>query len=463
MAFSGIFFLFYFLPLMLVIYYLTPKRHRNLVLFVGSLFFYAWGEPIYVILLALLAVFHFFCGRKLEQLTEEKQKRRIFWEAIFANLAIFVFLKYGNSLLALSNAIFGLHISMLPIKLPLGFSFYTFHAISYLADIYRGKMKAQQRFVHFGTYLAFFPKLLAGPIVRYREIEPQLNHRRETIEVFSAGLICFVIGLVKKVLLADRLGLLWETTHAVPFSQLSVLSAWLGIVAFGFQVYFDVSGYSDMAIGLGRMFGFKLEKNFDYPYLATSVTNFWRKWNISLGNWFRTYVYCPLDKRTNKPARIYLNILLVWCLVGIWHGATLSFLTWGIYFALILILERSFLASFLERLPKWVRVLYTLLFVLLGWVLFATDRFPETISYFRAMLGLSGAGFSAPDFFYNLYSNGLLLVASCLAVLPYPARLERQFIKRSPAYVTVSVAIGLLLSVAYLMNGPIMPFIYFQF
>ena len=463
MAFSGIFFLFYFLPFILIIYYLTPKQHRNLVLFVGSLFFYAWGEPIYVILLALSAVFHFFCGKKLEQSTEEKQKKRIFWSAIFANLAIFVFLKYTNSLLVLVNTISELHVPMLPVALPLGFSFYTFHAISYIADIYRGKIKAQQRFVCFGAYLAFFPKLLAGPIVPYHEMESQLERRRETIEGFSAGIICFVIGLAKKVLLADRLELLWQTTRAVPFSQLSTLSAWLGIVAFGFQVYFDVSGYSDMAIGLGRMFGFKLEKNFDYPYLATSVTNFWHKWNISLGNWFCTYVYSPLKEKTEKPACIYLNILLVWCIVGVWHGATLSFLMWGIYFALIFILEKSFLASFLERLPKWVGALYTFLFVLLGWVLFATDNFAETISYFRAMLGLSGAGISAPDFFYNLYSNGLLLIAACVAVLPYPARLGRQFMKRSPSYVTISVAIGLLLSVAYLMNGPIMPFIYFQF
>ncbi len=455
--------MFYFLPVILVVYYLAPKRHRNLVLFVGSLFFYAWGEPIYVILLALSAVLHFFCGRKLEQLTEEKQKRRIFWGAIFANLAIFVFLKYTNSLLVLINAIFGLHVPMLPVTLPLGLSFYTFHAISYLADIYRGRIKAQQRFVCFGTYLAFFPKLLAGPVVPYREIGPQLEQRRETIEGFSAGLIGFVIGLAKKVLLADRLGLLWETTRAVPFSQLSVLSAWLGIIAFGFQIYFDVSGYSDMAIGLGRMFGFKLEKNFDYPYLATSVTNFWRKWNISLGNWFRTYVYCPLEERADKSACMYLNILLVWCIVGIWHGATLSFLVWGIYFALIFIMEKRFLSSFLERLPKWVSALYTFLFVLLGWVLFATESFPETVSYFQAMLGLSGAGIYAPDFFYNLYSGGPLLLASCLAVLPYPARLGRQLMKKSPVYTTIVVAVGLLLCVAYLVNGPIMPFIYFQF
>lgn len=463
MAFSGIFFLFYFLPFILIVYYLTPKRHRNLVLFVGSLFFYAWGEPIYVILLALSAVFHFFCGKKLEQSTEEKQKKRIFWSAIVVNLVIFIFLKYANSLLTLFDTIFELHVPVLPVALPLGLSFYTFHAISYLADIYRGRTKAQQRFVCFGTYLAFFPKLLAGPIVRYCEFEPQLERRRETIEGFSAGLIGFVIGLAKKVLLADRLGLLWQTTQAVPFSKLSMLSAWLGIVVFGFQIYFDVSGYSDMAIGLGRMFGFKLEKNFDYPYLATSVTNFWSKWNISLGNWFRTYVYSPLKEKTEKPACIYLNILLVWCIVGIWHGATLSFLMWGIYFALILILEKSVLASFLERLPKWERVLYTFLFVLLGWVLFATDNFTETISYFRAMLGLSGAGISTPDFFYNLYSNGLLLLASCLAVLPYPARLGRQLMKKSPVYTTIVVAVGLLLCVAYLVSGPIMPFIYFQF
>ncbi|MBO5930201.1 MAG: MBOAT family protein [Clostridia bacterium] len=463
MAFSGIFFLFYFLPTILIMYYLAPKRHRNLVLFVGSLFFYAWGEPIYVLLLALSTVFHFFCGKHIAQSENGKKKKRIFWGAISANIFVFALLKYGNSLLVLLNTLFTLQLPTLPIGLPLGFSFYTFHAISYLADVYGNKQRAQQRFLHFGTYLAFFPKLLAGPVVRYCDMEQQIEQRRETIEGFSAGLICFVVGLAKKVLLADRLALMWETIQAVPFAKLSVLSAWLGVIVFGFRIYFDVSGYSDMAIGLGRMFGFRIEKNFDYPYLAKSVTSYWSKWNISLGNWFSTYIYCPLKEKAKNSVYIYLAIFLVWCIVGIWHSATLSFLVWGIYFALIFMLEKRFLSSVLDRLPKWVGVLYTFLLVLPSWVLFTSGSFSGALSYFGAMLGVSGAGLITPDFLYNLHSNGLLLVVSCIAVLPYPAVLGRQFMKKSPAYTTIFVAIGLLLCLGYMVNGASLPFIYFHF
>lgn len=463
MVFSSILFLFYFLPAILALYFLAPKRHRNFVLFLGSLVFYAWGEPVYVVVMLFSAVFNFFMGKGIERAEKQTQKKRVLTVSVVVNLAILVFFKYTNFFIGLVNTVLPWKIPLLALSLPIGISFYTFQTISYIIDVYRRKVAAQKNFVNFGTYVALFPQLIAGPIVRYSTIETQLTSRRETIEGFSSGITCFAVGLAKKVLLANNIGLLWDSVRATAFSELSVLSAWLGIIAFAFQIYFDFSGYSDMAIGLGRMFGFEFEKNFNYPYTSKSITDFWRRWHISLSTWFKEYVYIPLGGNRVKPARAHLNILIVWVLTGFWHGASFNFLAWGLYYALLLMLEKDVLSKALNKLPAAVGTVYTLIFVLIGWVLFASDNLADSFGYIKAMFGIGGAGIITPTFIYDLLSNKVLLIAAAVASLPYPAKIGRRYLQKSPAYATIPVAIALILCTAYLVDSSYNPFLYFRF
>lgn len=463
MVFSSIFFIFYFLPAILAVYFLAPKRHRNLVLFLGSLIFYAWGEPVYVALMLFSTAFNYFAGRKIGRTEQQAQKKRVLTISVVVNLAILVFFKYTNFFLGLINAALPWDIPYLNLALPIGISFYTFQTMSYVIDVYRGKVAAQKNFINFGTYVTLFPQLIAGPIVRYSTIEKQLTSRRETIEGFSSGLMCFAAGLAKKVLIANNIGLLWDSVHATALPELSALSAWLGIIAFAFQIYFDFSGYSDMAIGLGRMFGFEFEQNFNYPYISKSITDFWRRWHISLSTWFKEYVYIPLGGNRAGRGRAHLNILIVWVLTGFWHGASFNFLAWGLYYALLLMLEKDVLARLLNKLPKAVGTVYTLFFVLIGWVLFASDSLTESIGYLKVMFGLSGAGAVSPMFFYDVLSNMVLLVIAAAASLPFGAKIGRRFVQKSPAAAVIPVAVALILCTAYLVDAGYNPFLYFRF
>ena len=463
MVFSSIFFIFYFLPAILAVYFLAPKRHRNLVLFLGSLIFYAWGEPVYVALMLFSTAFNYFAGRKIGRTEQQAQKKRVLTISVVVNLAILVFFKYTNFFLGLINAALPWDIPYLNLALPIGISFYTFQTMSYVIDVYRGKVAAQKSLINFGAYVALFPQLIAGPIVRYSTIEKQLTSRRETIEGFSSGLMCFAAGLAKKVLIANNIGLLWDSVHATALPELSALSAWLGIIAFAFQIYFDFSGYSDMAIGLGRMFGFEFEQNFNYPYISKSITDFWRRWHISLSTWFKEYVYIPLGGNRAGRGRAHLNILIVWVLTGFWHGASFNFLAWGLYYALLLMLEKDVLARLLNKLPKAVGTVYTLFFVLIGWVLFASDSLTESIGYLKVMFGLSGAGAVSPMFFYDVLSNMVLLVIAAAASLPFGAKIGRRFVQKSPAAAVIPVAVALILCTAYLVDAGYNPFLYFRF
>lgn len=463
MVFSSIFFIFYFLPAILAVYFLAPKRHRNLVLFLGSLIFYAWGEPVYVALMLFSTAFNYFAGRKIGRMEQQAQKKRVLTISVVVNLAILVFFKYTNFFLGLINTALPWDIPYLNLALPIGISFYTFQTMSYVIDVYRGKVAAQKNFINFGTYVTLFPQLIAGPIVRYSTIEKQLTSRRETIEGFSSGLMCFAAGLAKKVLIANNIGLLWDSVHATALPELSALSAWLGIIAFAFQIYFDFSGYSDMAIGLGRMFGFEFEQNFNYPYISKSITDFWRRWHISLSTWFKEYVYIPLGGNRAGRGRAHLNILIVWVLTGFWHGASFNFLAWGLYYALLLMLEKDVLAKLLNKLPKAVGTVYTLFFVLIGWVLFASDSLTESIGYLKVMFGLSGAGAVSPMFFYDFLSNMVLLVIAAAASLPFGAKIGRRYVQKSPAAAVIPVAVVLILCMAYLVDAGYNPFLYFRF
>ena len=464
MVFSSILFLFYFLPAILILYYLAPKRRKNAVLFFGSLFFYAWGEPVYVLLLIFSTIFNYFIGLEIEKSDEnKKRKKTVLTIGVVLNLVLLVAFKYTNFLIEMLNAVLVHDIPPAKITLPIGISFFTFQTISYIVDVYRKNAKAQKNYIAFGTYVALFPQLIAGPIVRYNSIDEQLFRRRETIEGFTKGTICFVIGLAKKVLIANNIGLLWESINQTAITELSVMSAWLGIVAYALQIYFDFSGYSDMAIGLGKMFGFEFEKNFDYPYIANSITDFWHRWHISLSTWFKEYVYIPLGGNRVGKVRLYFNLLIVWTLTGVWHGAGVNFVAWGLYYALILILEKSFLNKILDKLPSVLRILYSFILVLVGWVFFASVNMEGAIEYLKVMFAIGKNNIVDGMFLYNLRSYATLLLTGLIAMLPYPKMLWKKCVGEKNSVALILVILALLVCTAYLVDSSYNPFLYFRF
>ena len=464
MVFSSILFLFYFLPAILILYYLSPKKHKNLVLFFGSVFFYAWGEPVYVCLLLLSTAFNYFIGLSIENASQSKNKqKKILTAGVVLNLALLVFFKYTNFLIDTVNFVLPHDIPTLKITLPIGISFFTFQTMSYIIDVYRKTTRAQKKYVDFATYVTLFPQLIAGPIVRYNSIDEQLSKRRETIEGVTSGIATFTCGLAKKVLLANNIGLLWESINSTAVGELSVMSAWLGIIAYAFQIYFDFSGYSDMAIGLGRMFGFEFEINFNYPYISKSITEFWRRWHISLSTWFKEYVYIPLGGNRVGKKRLYINLFVVWVLTGIWHGAGMNFVAWGVYYAIILIVEKGFLMKYLEKIPTFIRNIYAMLLVLIGWVLFASADLTSAINYIKAMFGGNGTGFFDAFFVYNLTSYKVLLIAAVIAMLPLPKKIWEKHAGGKIIYTLVAVAVALFICTAYLIDSSYNPFLYFRF
>ena len=464
MVFSSILFLFYFLPAILIFYFLAPKKRRNLVLFVGSLFFYAWGEPVYVLLLVLSTVINYFIGIAVEEAEPKPKKQKaILTFGIVVNIGVLVVFKYTDFLIGIVNAILPHDIPYTRITLPIGISFFTFQTMSYIIDVYRKKAKAQKKYIDFGTYVALFPQLIAGPIVRYNSIDAQLSHRRETIEGFTKGVKRFAAGLAKKVLIANNIGSLWESVSSAPVGEISVMSAWLGIGAYALQIYFDFSGYSDMAIGLGRMFGFDFEENFNYPYISKSITDFWHRWHISLSTWFKEYVYIPLGGNRVGKARLYFNLLITWTLTGVWHGAGFNFLAWGLYYAVILILEKTFLKKFLDKLPKAVGMVYSWVLVLVGWVFFASTSMGSAVDYLKVMFGMGTGAVSDGVFKYNLASYGILLVIAVLAMLPYPQKIWNRFFKENNLVGFIVVVLAVLACTAYLVDSSYNPFLYFRF
>ena len=475
MVFSSLLFLFYFLPAVLLLYFLIPKKLRNALLLIASLFFYAWGEPVYVvIMLAVIAVdyLHGLIIQRKKDMGDLRGAKIALIAAVVLNLAALGFFKYSNFLIGNLNAVPGVDIPLLELTLPIGISFYTFQSLSYVIDVYRGDVKAQRNIVSFGTYVALFPQLIAGPIVQYKTIDQQLTDRTENFDQFGDGVRRFVTGLGKKVLLANTIGLIWTQISAMDPASVPVLTAWIGILAFTFHIYFDFSGYSDMAIGLGKMFGFTFLENFNYPYMSKSITEFWRRWHISLSTWFRDYVYIPLGgNRKGLPIQIR-NILVVWILTGIWHGASWNFVAWGLFFGILLMAEKLFLLKWLKKAPAVVSHLYTMLMVILSWALFAFDSLSAGFSYIGAMFGAHGAGLYDSRSLYLLLTNGLLLLIGAVGCTNLPkraaARLENGRLALSrPAVSTVAAGVVLLaisaLSVAYLVDASYNPFLYFRF
>lgn len=476
MVFSSIVFLFYFLPIVLALYFAAPRRGKNLVLFAVSLVFYAWGEPVYLFLMLFSILINYLFGLAIGRVKDKPSGclSARFWvtAACAVNLALLGFFKYADFLIDNLNLLPGVQLSPLELPLPLGISFYTFQAMSYIIDLYRGKVEVQRSLIAFGTYVALFPQLIAGPIVRFQTIAGELKDRRETAALFSQGALRFVSGLGKKVILANGAGAIFDqiTQSAAQapggLSGLSSLTAWLGILAFTLQIYFDFSGYSDMAIGLGRMFGFHFPENFNYPYISKSITEFWRRWHITLSTWFREYVYIPLGGNRRGAAKQIRNIAVVWALTGIWHGASWNFLLWGVYFGVLLILEKLFLAKRLERLPAAFSHVYTMFFVVISWVIFSIDSVSGIFGYLAAMFGL-GSGPAADSLgLYLLGNNALFLLLLGIGATPLPNRLWRRLTNSGWLALTLQsagMAALFLLVTAFLVSSSYNPFLYFRF
>ncbi|MCM1166578.1 MAG: MBOAT family protein [Lachnospiraceae bacterium] len=464
MVFSSLTFLTLFLPLVLLAYYLTPRRGKNAVLFAASLLFYAWGEPVYILLMIFSTVLDYVCGRLTERFRGTNKAKLGLIISLCGNIGLLAVFKYSDFIITLLNGIFRTNLPMTELPLPIGISFCTFQTMSYTVDVYRGDVKAQRNFITFGAYVSLFPQLIAGPIVRYRDVAEQLTARIHSADKFGEGVRRFVTGLGKKVLLANNIGLLWETTSS---GGLTVVSAWLGIIAFAFQIYFDFSGYSDMAVGLGKMLGFDFPENFNYPYVSKSVTEFWRRWHISLGGWFRDYVYIPLGgSRKGLPIQLR-NIAAVWLLTGLWHGASWNFLLWGAFYGALLMIEKLFLLKALEKTPAFVGHVYTLFATLAGFTIFAFEDMEKCGTFLKATFG--GAELIGGNALYLLLSYLPLLLVCAFAATPLSARLCRKFNEKTKngtlscaANITAMAAV-MLLCTAYLVSGSYNPFLYFRF
>lgn len=468
MVFSSLLFLFIFLPSLVLIYYVTPRKFRNLLLFIASLIFYAWGEPIYILIMIFSSLVDYTHGILIDKYRKnELISKIILLSSIVINLGLLGFFKYYDFIISTINGFLGISLKTLNLPLPIGISFYTFQTMSYTIDVYRGKTSVQRNIIDFGTYVSLFSQLIAGPIVVYKTIEEQLRHRKETLDNFGQGVERFVIGLGKKVLLANNIGLLWDEVKKIPSGDLTVVTAWLGIIAFAFQIYFDFSGYSDMAIGLSKMFGFEFPENFNYPYISKSITEFWRRWHISLGNWFKDYVYIPLGGNRCSNLKNYRNLFIVWFLTGLWHGASWNFILWGIYFGVIIALEKAVLLKWLQKIPSFFNHFYALFLILIGWVLFSFENLTYGTQYLGAMFGILGKGIINSDSLYFLYNYALIIIILVLVSTPIPFRLFNMLLEkhRNIYYMTsfVSNVVIMFLSVAYLVDASYNPFLYFRF
>lgn len=458
MIFSSITFLFYFLPVILILYFAVPQRFRNFVLMLFSLLFYGWGEPKYLIFMMTSILVGYGIGLLLEKTEQLNKRKMLLILGLLVNLGLLGYFKYANFFIENFHAVTGIKISTLKVTLPVGISFYTFQILSYVIDVYRKNVKAQRNIVNLAAYITMFPQLIAGPIVRYTDLESQLTERSYTWEKTEEGIRRFVIGLGKKVLIANQLGELCNVFANA--QEQSVLFYWVNAIAFMLQIYFDFSGYSDMAIGLGKILGFDFMENFDYPYISKSITEFWRRWHMSLGRWFRDYVYIPLGGNRKGAKRQILNILVVWALTGFWHGAEWNFLLWGLYFAIILIIEKNFLLKKLNESKVWGHI-YTLFLVLIGFVIFNVTGLSEIAVYFRNMFGLGGLPISSPETIYYMKSYLPCVILGVVGATPVVKRIFARW--KGTWLEPMFLVVLFLLVIAWLVNGSFNPFLYFRF
>lgn len=468
MLFSSIVFLFTFLPAVMILYYLLPVRFRNVILLLASLVFYAWGEPVYLFLMLLSILFNYFSGLDIARNLQDKRaaKRSLVFNLII-NLAVLGFFKYEGFVLDTLNGILPVHISYHALPLPIGISFYTFQILSYIIDVYRGNVKVQTNLPNFALYVTMFPQLIAGPIVQYADVDEQLASREVSWTKFGEGSMYFIRGLAKKVLLANTSGMIFTEVSGLAKGNIAVMTVWLGAFAYMFQIYFDFSGYSDMAIGLGKMFGFEFNMNFNYPYVSKSITEFWRRWHISLSSWFRDYVYIPLGGNRVSKIKHIRNLLIVWFLTGLWHGAAWNFVAWGLYYGVILIIEKYLLSPVLDRLPDVVRHIYSIVLVVIGWVLFFSSSFGQAADYIRVMFGAGAHGFADRESMYLLTSNLILWLILIFGSTPL-VHFRYEHMLRTKKWNTTIInsvvyAALFIVCIAYLVTETYNPFLYFRF
>ncbi len=466
MLFSSIVFLYYFLPVTLLLYFVAPKKFRNSVLLISSLVFYGWGEPKYLLLMTASIIIGYISGLMIEAFHTRRAKKLVMVASVTISLGFLAWFKYTNFFIDNFNRVFGLSIPFLKIALPIGISFYTFQILSYTVDVYRGEVPAQRNLINLAAYISLFPQLIAGPIVRYSQVEHELREREYSFDNFAAGMRRFVLGLGKKILIANLLGELCDAFKAS--GDKSVLFYWLYAAAFALHIYFDFSGYSDMAIGLGRILGFHFPENFNYPFISRSATEFWRRWHISLGSWFRDYVYIPLGGNRVKKSRWLLNILTVWLLTGFWHGAAWNFVTWGLFFAVLLIIEKLFLLKYLEKSRIFSRI-YVILALLISFVIFNAANMGEALSYIGAMFGAGDIPLVSKELSYYFKDYAVVLVIALIGATPLVKNLVLKIrLNRAAEIVTDCleplVLVGLMLVMtAFLVDGSFNPFLYFRF
>lgn len=464
MVFSSLVFMFAYLPITLLAYYLVPRQGRNIFLFIVNLIFYGWGEPKLVLLMVFNIFFNYIGGWLVDKYRADAKKKKLFLIlTCVLDIGILAVFKYTGMITETLNMLPFLNIPELQISLPIGISFYTFQTMSYVIDVYRDDAPVSKNFINFGTYVALFPQLIAGPIVRYRDVAEQLVNRRETLEMFTKGVKLFMVGLAKKVIIANTMGTLTTNIFATT-DENGVVGTWVDMIAYTFQIYFDFSGYSDMACGLGNMMGFEFLKNFNYPYIAKSITDFWRRWHISLSTWFKEYVYIPLGGNRKGVKRQILNLLIVWGLTGLWHGAAYNFVLWGLYYGLLLILEKFVLKKFLDRLPSFVQHIYTLFIIIVGWGLFYFTDVGQ-LGEFMVDLFNFGNGICGDQAFNLIMSNLPMLIIAAVASTPLAAMLYTRFEHTRFMWIPETLyCMGVLaVSTASLVNQSYNPFLYFRF
>lgn len=467
MVFSSLTFLYFFLPIVMILYFVVPKKFRNAIILISGLFFYAWGEPVYVFIMIISTVIDYTAGRLIHYFDNDNKKRTVFLlVSVIMNLGLLAVFKYSSFIITTVNGIFGCDIPDPKLPLPIGISFYTFQSMSYTIDMYMRNIKVQKNIISFTSYVSLFPQIVAGPIVRYEDVAKEIDSRTVSVSKVSSGIGIFLKGLAKKVLLANNIGLVWTGIKAMDYGEISVVTAWLGILAFTFQIYFDFSGYSDMAVGLGKMLGFNFPQNFNHPYISKSISEFWRRWHMTLGSWFRSYVYIPLGGNRNGTVKTIRNLLIVWALTGLWHGASWNFILWGLYFGILIIIERLGWGKILEKLPPAISTLYTFLLVVFGWVLFDVNTLPQAFAYFKAMFGGAGV-FADSTARYTLISNFTVFAVCIFASTDLYSKISEKLKSNKTKlaeYIAPALQIAMLLMcTAYLVDATYNPFLYFRF
>ena len=468
MVFSSIVFLYIFLPIMLLIYFVVPRKLKNAVMILASLVFFAWGEIRYIFIMLILAVMDFFCGKGINKNEGNKPKQKLYlFIDIGVNLLILFFFKYADFIIANINEILNTQIPLLNIPLPIGVSFNTFQSLSYIIDVYRGTVKCEKSFYNYLTYTTLFPQIIAGPIVRYETVDEELETKKISMDNFSKGMRRFIVGLGKKVLIANNVGTLWNIIEIGEYSEMSMLLSWTSIIAFALQIYFDFSGYSDMAIGLANIFGMDFDENFNYPYISKTITEFWRRWHITLGSWFRDYIYIPLGGNKKGFLKQIRNILIVWFLTGAWHGASWNFILWGLFFGVILILEKVILLKLLKKLPTWTNYVYTAFLVLISWVIFAFEDLGKVKDYLFTMFHLNKTNIVNAEGLYYLKNYFIIIVIGLILSTPVISKLLKKLEEKQSnirSILITGVYIGILvLSTASLVSDSYNPFLYFRF